>query len=938
MIRFQCGNCQNVVAVASVSPGGDQIACPSCGNLMLLNAPKPVLARAVVLKPKLADDDVIDLQQVSPKVPAVRPVIIAKVASPAPAPVHYQPPAPQQNIQQQPVVATPVAPRPRSKKKARKNHLPLYIGGGIVLAVLIVAGILFMNALGKGDGKQSNLALNREDRPSNRKKVSEEPQEEVSSLGNRERENNRGNTTPKEEEKKTPSETEPLKNDNNNVTSNDEQKPPQYNNSNSGDKSSDTVQPSSFAGSSDGGSGADVYPYVLKSSTFILAVTRDGQNIGAGSGSLIDAKNRLVLTNHHVAGDSTKIAVFFPNYDRNGKLVAEKRQFMEQFRNQSNKIIEAKVVATDPNCDLCILQLSRLPSGVEALPFAKQSCRVGQRVHSIGNPGSSGALWVYAPGVVRQTYHSTWRTKNDDNTLNTHTADVIETQSPTNHGDSGGPLVNDRGELVGVTHGGKTDGLSSISLFIDLSEVKRFTDKVSQKRFNTEFVSSNRAPLSVGGTASNTGNGMGGSLPDLVKALENAATRAKAAEALGLMGDKARDAIPSLLKHLGDQDEFVRRTIMTALSKMGNPSKTDVPMMVNALGDPNVNMRRYAATTLEKMGPDARGASRELIAAIRDTDPVVRQAAARAVGLFGRDVKDAAKGPLEEMMKDADRDNRMAAAEGLASIYGAAGDLEGITRLMKQQDIDIRVYAVKASVKLGKNAKLLLGDLLNLAKEDTGETRKAVIKVLAQLEYNDAKLGLNLIMEAAKNGDKETKQAALQALGTLGKEVQPGMVAAVKECMKDNDLKMACIETLKKFAGNSKSSLVLLVELVKDDDGAIADAASTAIVDLGPTAVGAVSELIKLMDISGNVVTQADEARVTKYANLLAKIGKTAIPTLRRGLASRSITRWGCVKALGEIGPPAREAVRDLQLLIQQEPNEFIRRDIQEAVRKILNQ
>ncbi len=76
---------------------------------------------------------------------------------------------------------------------------------------------------------------------------------------------------------------------------------------------------------------------------------------------------------------------------------------------------------------------------------------------------------------------------------------------------------------------------------------------------------------------------------------------------------------------------------------------------------------------------------------------------------------------------------------------------------------------------------------------------------------------------------------------------------------------------------------------------------------------------------------------MTKYANLLAKIGKNAVPTLRKGLNSRSITRWGCAKALGEIGPPAREAVRDLQGLLQLEPNEFIRKDIQEAIQKILN-
>ncbi|MFO0813288.1 MAG: HEAT repeat domain-containing protein [Gemmatales bacterium] len=937
MIRFKCGNCQNVVAVTSVSPGGDQIACPNCGNMMLLNAPKAVMARPAVLKPKQVsdDDDVIDLQQVNSPAPVVRPVIIAKVASaPGVAPANYQPAPSTRNNED----LAPRSPRPRSKKKARKNNLPLFIGAGVVLAVLLVAGILLINALNKVDVKPAIIALNKEDKPSTKKKFNEDSSTENSTPSEtlKARDNNSGNSASKPE-RKAPASIEPERNDSNQSGNKDEANSASANNSDPGDKTTDTVQPPSFAGSSDG-SGADVYPYVLKSSTFIIALSKNGRSVGAGSGSLIDVKNRLVLTNHHVAGDASKIAVFFPNYDSKGKLIAEKRMFMEQFRNRSNKVIEATVMATNPTCDLCILQLTRLPDGVEALPFAKQSCRIGQRVHSIGNPASSGALWVYAPGVVRQTYHTTWNTLNEDRSINTHTADVIETQSPTNHGDSGGPLVNDRGELVGVTHGGKTDGLSSISLFIDLAEVKRFAESASQKRFNTEFVSANRAPLSVAGSASNTGSGMSGSLPDLVKALENTATRAKAAEALGLMGEKARDAIPSLLKHLADQDEFVQRTTMTALTKIGNPSKTDLPIMVAALSDSNVNMRRYAATTLEKMGTDARSVSNELVAAIRDMDPVVRQSAARAVGLFGRDMKEIAKAPLEDLLKDADKDNRLAAAEGLSNIYGAAGDLDGMMRMLKHKDTDIRVYAVRASIKLGKNAKLLLNDLLSMAKEDTGETRKAVIKVLGQLEYNDAKPGLSLIIDAVKNGDKDTRQACLQALGNLGKDVQPAMVSAVKDCMKENELKPACIDTLKKFAPNSKSSVVLLVELVKDEDSNIADAAANAIVDLGPAASGAVGELIKLMDISGNRVTQADEQRVTKYANLLAKIGKTAIPTLRRGLASRSITRWGCVKALGEIGPPAREAVRDLQLLIQQEPNEFIRRDIEEAVRKILNQ
>ena len=55
---------------------------------------------------------------------------------------------------------------------------------------------------------------------------------------------------------------------------------------------------------------------------------------------------------------------------------------------------------------------------------------------------------------------------------------MIETDSPTNPGDCGGPLVNDQGELVGVTQGGALDA-ESLSIFVDLSEVKRLINRRS---------------------------------------------------------------------------------------------------------------------------------------------------------------------------------------------------------------------------------------------------------------------------------------------------------------------------------------------------------------------------------------------------------------------------------------------------------------------------
>src|SRR5262249_27455069 len=97
---------------------------------------------------------------------------------------------------------------------------------------------------------------------------------------------------------------------------------------------------------------------------------------------------------------------------------------------------------------------------------------------SIGNPGKSGALWVYTPGKVRQVYHKKWQAKLDEKTTLTFQAKVIETDSPTNPGDSGGPLVNDKGELVGVTQGAAIDA-QSLSIFVDLSEVKRLLNRRS---------------------------------------------------------------------------------------------------------------------------------------------------------------------------------------------------------------------------------------------------------------------------------------------------------------------------------------------------------------------------------------------------------------------------------------------------------------------------
>jgi HEAT repeat protein len=896
--------------MSSVSATGE-VMCQRCGQQLVLPMPaKPAgPVKAVPIRPPQVVDDEPAAPvraKAMPVQPTVVPVTHVPVAQATAA-------AAAKPRRRSPTELEDVPPRKGGKRKAKPGVPGWMIGVGAAGVLVIIGLVVTVVMMMGGDGnKPAPTMLARNERPVVRPTPT--PSEPRKQPVIEEKKPAPAKKQPDPEPSKTPPPPATAKQDT--------PAPPE----------GSSEQPAGFGGGGSGPTvgGADVYPYVLKAAVFIVVQTTDNR-FGMGSGSLIDKKSRLVLTNFHVAGDAQNIAVFFPVYDKSGKLIVEKERFVQQLKSKSS-IIEPKLIASNAKCDLSLLQLPRLPAGVEALPVAKQSVRVGERVHSVGNPGRSGALWVYAPGIVRQVYHRKWTAMGGGKRFNLE-ADIIETQSPTNQGDSGGPLVNDRGELVGVTQGGTGGELSSFSIFIDVSEVRKFVEGAVQDKLNMAWKPDARGPLLASGAAPPSGN-----LADVVAKLTSpdATTRAKAAETLGEMGEKARDAIPSLLKLLNDTDDFVKRTVASSLTKIGLPAKSDIPLLAKSLMDPSTDVRRYAAATLEKMGTDTRSVLNEMSAALGDTDAGVKQALARAFGKFGREGKEKAQRQLEEMLNDSDRDTRVAAAEGLARIYSATNDLESLKKLLKHQDTEIQAMAVKGLPALGKGAKVFLNELLELAKNDTGEVRRAALQVLAALDPADARVGLNLINDVLKSGDTATKAAAMTALGNLGKEAPTAAINTVKDALQEEGLQTAALECLIKLAPNNKAALTPLVELVKED-GESAEAAAKAIGELGSAALPVVNDLIRQMDTSGNVVTPADRERVDKFAKLVAKIGRAAVPALRKGLQRQGTIRWGCAKALGEIGPPAKDALRDLQIVAATEINRFIRDDVEDAISRIAN-
>jgi S1-C subfamily serine protease len=205
-----------------------------------------------------------------------------------------------------------------------------------------------------------------------------------------------------------------------------------------------------------------VYGETLRATTWVL--TKVSGKTSSGTGVLVDKEKKLVITNFHVVGEARTAIVFFPDM-KDSKAEVTRKHYVDNVKTLG---IRGRVLAVDRKRDLALVQLEKLPQHAEAIKLAAASPQPGEAVESVGNPGSSDALWVYTSGTVRSVYKKQFRTGAGD-----HDFTVVETQSPINTGDSGGPVVNSAGELVAISQA-IAPNARLVSYAVDVNEVKLF--------------------------------------------------------------------------------------------------------------------------------------------------------------------------------------------------------------------------------------------------------------------------------------------------------------------------------------------------------------------------------------------------------------------------------------------------------------------------------
>ncbi len=158
-------------------------------------------------------------------------------------------------------------------------------------------------------------------------------------------------------------------------------------------------------------------------------------------------------------------------------------------------------------------------------------------------------------------------------------------------------------------------------------------------------------------------------IPNLIRALTDFSkddrVRSHAAIDLGLIGWKARPALPALQKAFEDKSPLVRLRAARAAALIGEDYDVPVKELQKSLKDPAPTIRRHGAEAIGDLGTAAKAAVPALRDLLKDMEPNVRWAAADALGRIGP-AASAAVPALADALRD--KEIRVMAADALGAI------------------------------------------------------------------------------------------------------------------------------------------------------------------------------------------------------------------------------------------------------------------------------
>jgi S1-C subfamily serine protease len=157
----------------------------------------------------------------------------------------------------------------------------------------------------------------------------------------------------------------------------------------------------------------------------VVQITHSGgtrDSTGVGAGVVVDLNGSILTAYHVVAGDAPLTV---------------------QFHDGSSA--PATIAQAQPERDLAIIKVARLPSGIEPAVLSG-GVRPGDQVMAIGSP--FGLTASFSSGIVSATGRNFVVQE-----TNQFLQNMIQFDAAVNPGSSGGPLIDRNGRVVGIVSG-----------------------------------------------------------------------------------------------------------------------------------------------------------------------------------------------------------------------------------------------------------------------------------------------------------------------------------------------------------------------------------------------------------------------------------------------------------------------------------------------------
>lgn len=419
--------------------------------------------------------------------------------------------------------------------------------------------------------------------------------------------------------------------------------------------------------------------------------------------------------------------------------------------------------------------------------------------------------------------------------------------------------------------------------------------------------------------------------------------RIAAASVLSEMGPLAEPAVPALITGLKRDDLVLQHECVIALGRIGPPAAPAVPALSRLLGGRVKLLEHDAIHALRLIGPDAKAAVPRLESMVENSDVSSSVAAAWALSVITSNDPKTIEPLIQKLvsaLENPSQEVRNDAVSALASIgkpavsavaatigkhgpevcYHAADALAEIgpdadgavpTLLKSLDDKDNRVcwHAARALGAIGSNAEAVVPALVDKLDAESPLLRGNVAMALARFGPESASAVPKLI-PMLKDSDPNLRVAAARTLGAIGPAAEAA-VPALDDALED-EVGTVTFASAEALGGIGKPAVPVLAARLEDEN--LRPLVAAVLGEIGPDAVGAVPQLLKLLDSEERSIRV--EA-VLAISNMGPAARGTAAPALMKRLSNpKDESRAGAIYTLAKIG--ASEAVPSIRRILEE--------------------